>query len=208
MSFFDNARHSKFIKYAEKQENASRFIGFFFDRLSVAKEPTPAQSTISLIARSPASPVARAVLAAASECQAPGVRFEVLFCRAEPAEQMSQWLELVARGAASNTVLQLRRACHPAIADAHEQMVLGTNFSWLGDSMRRDPETRDAFETFECFNPPIAQRIDRTFQVLWPKGEKLTAVHRVMAASGTELLPAGVLNVLPGTQGPSASTRH
>lgn len=211
MSFFDNARHSKFIKHAEKQENSSRFIGYYLDRLSVAPEPALAQRTATLIARSPASPVARAALAAISDCAALAVRLEVMFCHADPAEQMAQWLELVAHGTGPDPFVQIRKTSHPALIDAHEQMVLGTTFSWQGDCMRRDPETRDAFETFECFNSLAAARVSRTFQALWGKGEKLVATRRLPMAPSSEMLPAGVLNLTPstpGSAGPSASTRH
>jgi len=211
MSFFDNARHSKFVKHAEKQENSSRFIGYYLDRLSIAAEPTLAQRRVTLIARSAASPMARALLAATAECESLAVRLDVMFAKAEPAEQMAQWLDIVARNDSADPVLQLRRASHPALIDAHEQLVLGTTFSWQGDCMRRDPETRDAFETFECFNSEAAKRATRTFQALWPKGEKLIAARRMPAKHDPEQLPAGVLNLTPtivGTGGPSASTRH
>jgi hypothetical protein len=208
MSFFDNARHAKFVKHSEKQENSSRFIGYYLDRLSIAAEPTLGQRTATLIVRSAASPAARALLAAITECESLAVRLQVLVCRAEPIEQMAQWLEVAARNDGADPFVCLRKACHPALIDAHEQLVLGTTFSWQGDCMRRDPETRDAFETFECFNSEAARRVDRTFQALWPKGEKLIAAKRLPAQLDPAELPAGVLNMVPGVIGPSVSTRH
>ena len=211
MSFFDNARHSKFVKSMEKQENTSRFIGYYLDRLSIAAEPTLGDRTATLIARSPASPTARALLTALTECESLAVRVEVLFAKAEPADQMAQWLEFSARNDAADPFLLLRKAENPALIDAHEQMVLGATFSWQGDCMRRDPETRDAFETFECFNSEAAKRASRTFQALWPKGEKLSATRRLAQQLDPTELPAGVLNLTPstpGSAGPSASTRH
>jgi hypothetical protein len=208
MSFFDNARHSNFVKHTEKQENASRFIGFYLDRLSIAAEPTLGQRTACMIVRSAASPMARALLAAITECESLAVRVEVMFVKAEPADQMALWLDIAARNDAMDPFVQLRKAGHPALCDAHEQLVLGTTFSWQGDSMRRDPETRDAFETFECFNSEAARRATRTFQVLWPKGEKLVAARRSIPTLDPADLPAGVLNLTPGAAGPSVSTRH
>ena len=211
MSFFDNARQSKFVKSMEKQENSSRFIGYYLDRLSVADEPSLTQRTATLIARSPASPMARALLTVLTECESLAVRVEVLFAKAEPADQMAQWLEVFARNHATDPFLLLKKAENPALIDAHEQLVLGTTFSWQGDCMRRDPETRDAFETFECFNSEAAKRATRTFQALWPKGEKLIAARRLPAALDPADLPAGVLNLTPGAPGaagPSALTRH
>jgi len=81
MSFFDNARQSRFVKHEEKLENASRFAGFFLDRLSVVDNASIEQRTVTLIARSPASPAARALLAAVHEARALDVRFQIAFCK-------------------------------------------------------------------------------------------------------------------------------
>ena len=213
MSFFDNAKHSKFVKHAEKQENISRFVGFYLDRLSAMEAPTAEHRTISLLARSPASPVARAVLEAVRDCQALAVRFEIIFCRMEPAELVASWLDVAARTQETGRVAEIRWARHPALCDAHEQMGLGANSCWLGDSMRRDPETRDAFETFETLDADKTRRADRAFKCLWSKSDAVKLSLPTRLASSIGQLPSDVLNLvpsgtLPGTPVPGLNTRH
>jgi hypothetical protein len=42
----------------------------------------------------------------------------------------------------------VRCARHPRLIEAHEQLVLGPQACWIGDSMRRDPTKCDAFESY------------------------------------------------------------
>lgn len=207
MSFIDNARQSNFIKHLEKQENAARFLGYYLDRLSAIAEASPAQKSLTLIARSPASPMARAVLAALPEAEALGVRADVVFSRSEPAELMAAWFEAAGRHP-SDPLLRLRRANVAALADAHEQVTLGTTFSWVGDSMRRDPETRDAFETFEPFNGEAARRVGRTFAAFWSRSVVMASTHRLAANLSSDDLPAAVLGLTPNAPVSSINTRH
>ena len=44
--------------------------------------------------------------------------------------------------------IEVRWAANPRFLDAHEQLVVGDTASWTGDCMRRDPEKRDAFQSF------------------------------------------------------------
>ena len=213
MSFFDNARQSKFVKHEEKQENVSRFVGYFLDRLGVLESPTLEQRTVTLVARSPASPVTRSMLGAIGECGALSVRFQLVFCQLEPAELIADWTDLCAGQAGSAPMAELRWARHPGLSDAHEQMVLGLGLSWHGDSMRRDPETRDAFETFECFNTEAARRGTLAFKAIWRISEVVATARQFNRARQDQPLPHDVLGPhAPGTilnvAGAIVSTRH
>jgi hypothetical protein len=213
MSFFDNARQSRFVKHEEKQENISRFAGFFLDRLSVQEPATLEQRTITLIARSPASPVARSLFASLGDCRALNVRFMLAFSKLDPTELLAGWMDVCQGKAEAAMGAELRFIPIPGLDDAHEQLVLGQALSWHGDSMRRDPETRDAFETFETFNTEAARRTSRAFKRIWRLGQPIAAVPVIGRAPTAELLPRDVLNqpapgVLGGLPGTTASTRH
>ena len=43
---------------------------------------------------------------------------------------------------------EVRWARKPRLIEAHEQLVLGPETCWIGDSMRREPSKCDAYETF------------------------------------------------------------
>ena len=213
MSFFDNARQSKFVKPEEKQENISRFAGFFLDRLSAADTPTLTQRTVTLMARSSASPVARSMLASLRDFRSLDVHVQLILNQLDPAELLTEWIELGLLNNGANSVPEIRWARNPALADAHEQMVLGTSFSWHGDCMRRDPETRDAFESFECFNAAAAHRASLSFAALWSKCQAVAVIRPQQPAQGSSQVPHDVLNplgghVLPGVAGVIVSTRH
>jgi len=213
MSFFENARQSRFVKHEEKRENISRFAGYFLDRLSVIELPTLEQRTVTLVARSPASPVARSMFEAHKECKALSVRFQVVFCQIEPAEHIADWTDLCLGTNGVLPVAELRWARHPGLSDAHEQMVMGLGHSWHGDSMRRDPETKDAFETFECFNTEAARRGMLAFRGIWRMSEAVASVRHVTRAQAAEQSPHDVLaqpapGAIAGAPGATASTRH
>ena len=55
--------------------------------------------------------------------------------------------------------------------DGHEQLVLGCNSQWFGDSMRREPDKRDAFTMFLNDDQVAAGRSRATFDRLWALAE-------------------------------------
>lgn len=213
MSFFDNARQSRFVKHEEKQENISRFAGFFLDRLSIQEHATLDQRTITLIARSPASPVARSLFDAVGDCRNLDVCFKLAFSRLDPTELLAGWLDLCQGTDPAAPVAELRLARNAGLLDAHEQMVLGTGLSWHGDCMRRDPESRDAFETFETFNTEAARRTAQAFKRIWRMSEAVAALPNVGRSKPAVLLPQDVLGqpapgALGSPNGNPANTRH
>ena len=213
MSFFDNARQSRFVKHAEKQENVSRFAGYFLDRLSVLESPTLEQRTVTLVARSAASPVARSMFGAIADCRALSVRLRIAFCQLDPAELLADWSELTLGDAAAPAMAELRWARRAGLSDAHEQMVLGLGLSWHGDCMRRDPETRDAFETFETFNTEAARRSSAAFGAIWQMSEPVSAIRplsraRLAAALPHDVLSQAAANIVAPIPGVTVSTRH
>ena len=213
MSFFENARQSRFVKHEEKQENISRFAGFFLDRLSVVELPTLEQRTVTLLVRSAASPAARSLLAVVRQSHAFSVRLQVVFCQLDPAELLADWSDLSLADGNTPAVAELRWARRTGLSDAHEQMVLGLGQSWQGDCMRRDPETRDAFETYETINNDAARRSAAAFNSIWSKCDPIAALRPLRSSKLAGLLPHDVLTqaaqgALAGATGASISTRH
>jgi hypothetical protein len=213
MSFFDNARQSKFVKHTEKLENMSRFLGYYLDRLSVVEHATPGQRSVTLFARSPSSPASRALLEVMPEMGALKVAVKVLFNRLEPSADIGQWLTIACKDGAAGPALSLRWARKAALCDAHEQMVLGTTLSWLGDCMRRDPEARDAFETFDIFNGEAARRSSQAFLALWsasePFGNAIPALTRVSSGELAAVASAAMVSdELRPASGTLVGTRH
>ncbi len=208
MRFTDGSRQAKFMRHEEKQENLARFCGYYLDRLSVIDAPMPIERSVTLLARSPQSPVARAVLDARTELAGLGISMRVLFAVLEPAEALVSWLDF-AEVSAGSALIEIRWARRAALLDAHEQLVLGTGLSWAGDCMRREPEKRDAYEQFDTFDAAAAERATASFGGFWTMSERINARR----ASRTGVLsPAGaetVQGMLSGNaNAPIVATRH
>lgn len=212
MNFFENARQAKLVRHLEKQENLARFVGYYLDRTSVAKSADVRVRHGSLLARSPSSPVARALLAATDELKSLHISIEVAFARLEPAELMADW---VARGGAEpgrQPTMLFRWAARPQLLEAHEQLVLGLNMSWTGDCMRREPETRDAYELFDTFHMEAAARATQSFRAIWNTCQPLPASIAGIDATASEPIPGGspkgLAEARPLPAKPTILTRH
>lgn len=213
MNFFENARQAKLVRCLEKQENLSRFIGYYLDRTSVSVETDGRVRHGTLIARSPASPVARALMAVTSELNALHISLEVAFARLEPSEYMNEWAALARTEPGRHPAVILRWAARQPLLEAHEQLVLGLNMSWTGDCMRREPETRDAYELYDTFHVEAAARSTQSFRALWNACQPVPAAVLGRGLTIGSEMPAtqphaGLADVAALPPKPSILTRH
>lgn len=214
MSFFENSQQAKFVRHEEKLENLSRFAGFFLDRLSVCEDATPSHRSLSLLARSPLSPAAVALMDSMKELRAQGVSMRICFVHLEPQAPLASWLDLTEQGTLDAPSIAVRWARNPALIDAHEQLVLGLNMSWIGDCMRREPERRDAFETFHTFDTEAARQTAAAFESLWtmssPVPFALRRATQPVAAPPADFAAQAVSGTAPASTitTTTASTRH
>jgi hypothetical protein len=136
---------------------------------------------VLIIARSAQSPVVKSTAALAREIAAAGCSVRILLARNDrpvPADALSDAL-IAASGAALGA--EVRRARNPRLVEAHEQLVLARHACWTGDTMRRDPATCDAYESFVEDCPELAATAAATFERLWADAEPCTD----LAAMGT-----------------------
>ena len=153
----------------------------------------PGSLILRLVAQSLASPVARALAALQGELAAAGVSARVILTRADPPPFM------IGRACALRQLSDVR--CH----DAHELLVLGSQTTWIGDCMRRDPAVRDSFELHAPGCVETARLVTLSFDKLW----QLSAACEPMDDRAT-LLMAADLAGLPGDHASqvTALTRH
>lgn len=213
MNSFENARQAKLVRCLEKQENLSRFIGYYLDRTSVSVDTDGRVRHGTLIARSPASPVARALMAVANELNSLHISLEVAFARLEPTEPMAEWAALSQTAPGRHPAVILRWAARPPLLEAHEQLVLGLNMSWTGDCMRREPETRDAYELYDTFHQEAAARSTQSFRALWNACQPMPASvlgrgQTIASEMPAAQSPAGLAEVAALPPKPSILTRH
>lgn len=131
------------------------------------------QSGITVIARSPTSPVLVALAALASEISSDAVAVRAIIGETGTAPAQSG-------GSAEARTLaclqhRFRVFADRRLMDAHEQLQVGSASTWLGDSMRRDPDRRDVFERFASDCAATARLAGAAFDALWNRCQPTVA---------------------------------
>jgi hypothetical protein len=150
-----------------------------------------AERAILVVARSAQSPVIKSIAALAPEIVGTGCRVRMILARTERAGLADACI--AAHAAALDR--EVRGVRDPRLIEAHEQLVLGRRASWTGDSMRRDPATCDAYESFAEDCPEMAAAARSTFERLWRDGEPLVEPLPIVAAAlgAPKAIPPGFL---------------
>ncbi|HXF53336.1 MAG TPA: hypothetical protein VNK52_04355 [Hyphomicrobiaceae bacterium] len=145
-----------------KERGLRQFIDAYLAGVITSPAAEDGARACLLLARSPDSPVARVVAeyAAGKRLQLP-VRaiLTTLEASTQPTGQHMAALPLFA--------VEIRLVRDPRLLEAHEQLVLGVRASWTGDSMRRDPLKRDAYEAYAPDDRAKALRAIASFERLW-----------------------------------------
>jgi hypothetical protein len=158
----------------DKVAALSQFIGKNLDARAAA--PRAAGDYYLLIARSPDSPVAQALRVHTATMSALGLRVRAIFSEAEQGR---------AAGALNTEPFSLedcRLIRDQRLLAAHEQLVLGPECAWIGDSMRRDPGKRDAFVRYAMQCPQTAMQAARSFDRMWRVSVPFDALATMPAA--------------------------
>lgn len=140
-----------------------------------------AERLLLVIARSAQSPVVKSVAALARDIVAAGCVVRLILAKGDRAMLSDAFI-------AARTVgldCEMRVVRNPRLIEAHEQLVLGARACWTGDTMRRDPATCDAYESFVEDAPELAAAARLTFERLWADGEPLPALPPMAATQRT-----------------------
>ena len=132
-------------------------------------------SQIQVVARSLESPVVKAIVGLARDLAASGISVRMILAQADHDTFGDAWFDA---GHAVGFDHEVRWAKHPRLIEAHEQLVLGAQTCWIGDSMRRDPTKCDAFESYVEGCGEAAGCALVSFERLWGACEPLLARGR------------------------------
>jgi hypothetical protein len=135
-----------------------------------------------LIARSPESPVAQALRDHAAVLAKSGIRVRAIFGEVELGQS-------AAKVAAAPFALpsECRIVRDPRLLAAHEQLVLAPDCAWIGDSMRREPSKRDAYECFAASSAETATNAARSFEKMWRAAGPVRAMPSLSVALASRL---------------------
>ncbi len=157
------------------QLHAARRFDPYFDvyGLSLKQHADLEQTTVTLIARSPASAPAQALAMNLGRFQPFSVEVRIIFAQIAPAAAMnfiSQTLSTACRHAPETII---RWAKNRALLDAHERLTLGRALCWTGDSMRRSEDSRSAIDRVDDGTPSIMAEAYASFEALWGASKPL-----------------------------------
>ncbi len=194
------------MEVIKKEEKEARLLSFVEQTLASAGEcdELPHTQEILILARSPASPVARAVRDAAETIRAAGLSVRCVYTNTATADEDQ------AHGDADLIAGCVRLTHDARLLEAHEQLVLGHADAWIGDCMRREPGKRDAFECYAPGEPELAAWARLAFEKIWRAAEPV-AVARDSDAE--RQIPTGPIDAIAlqlglDGDGPTVSTRH
>jgi hypothetical protein len=146
-----------------------RFFDHYLAWLSEVEKPNSADAHVFVTARSPDSPVIRALIDRAEQLRLQNVRAKAIIAHLEPAATLKELMGTLNRlaGEASNGDL-IRWFSGTSLLDAHEQLVLGSSMCWTGDAMNREPGKCDALDLFEQAAPVRVFYGVSSFARIWP----------------------------------------
>jgi hypothetical protein len=192
------------VKRDEKCERLTAFIELFLSQSPSASDQAFA---ISAIVRSAESPIAKVLRRFGDHLAAQALSARIVFATIDR--------DLVAEGWLSDTGAihfrrDLRQARDPRLIDAHEMLLLSPVTVWIGDSMRREPDKRDSYETYAEKCPITAARMRVSFERIWGVCEPLASCRPIVSTDTTpateDLVAAAATQSLPPTV--LVSTRH
>lgn len=155
---------------------------------ALARQANVRPDTVLLLARSPESPAAKAVLALSQSLAARGHGGRLVFACSHAMTAGDVWQLSFDAGFAHET----RLLPDPRVLGAHEQLIVGDAAVWYGDSMRRDPAKRDAFQSF-VDDPAGAIAARRVFARLWLTATPLYGHAGKAAVALPAVAPSGTL---------------
>ncbi|GJM04000.1 MAG: hypothetical protein DHS20C08_25010 [Rhodomicrobium sp.] len=203
---------------AETDDTAE--LDYFFDILEQFKSRLDSKDheqetrELRLVARSPESAIARAILKKCSDLSEKGITLKVIFAHLSPMPLFSEWISPETSPCGMEATNLIRWANRPNLVDAHEQFTLDKECSWSGESMRRDVNARFGFYLFDENCQHTAKLAHRSFESLWNVADAIPQAQikraRLVADSDLTQLKADAAGItLHSTQLSSPEfTRH
>jgi hypothetical protein len=152
----------------DRETREQRLRDFIFSSLA---HVDGGMDDVLVIARSPETIGPRVLLSLSAELTQRRIAARFLFVGAPAGASGATWQVAFAPGFVHE--LRLLRDCR--YLDGHEQIVIGGRNVWFGDSMRRDPDKRDAFSSFVADNGSEGAKSRMTFERIWRAGETIYA---------------------------------
>ncbi|MEL6873167.1 MAG: hypothetical protein AAFO62_10335 [Pseudomonadota bacterium] len=186
------------VQLIRREEKAARLSAFIQSSLVSAEAATLGAKPVEIVvvARTGQSPVIHALTTALSASPGSNVRVSTILTDANGEAGPDN----------VGALGSIRLATDRNLREAHEQIVIGDQATWIGDCMRRDPTKLDAFERFVDEAEEVIAWARIAFDRLW------AAAHPIRVIPASEHDGAATIDVasLPATSRPAGETpiRH
>ncbi len=164
---------------------ASRFDPYFdVYGLGLKQQADLESHTVTLIARSPASPPAQALAMNLGRFQPMSLEVRIIFTQIAPPDALNFLGQALNGSCRQAPEAIIRWAKNRSLLDAHERLTLGRTLCWTGDSMRRAEDSRSAMDRVDDGTPRIIADANASFEALWSLSSPVprTAFSRVAPA--------------------------
>jgi hypothetical protein len=153
---------------------ASRFDPFFdVYGLSLKQCADLESRTVTLIARSPASPPAQALANNLGRFQPLSIEVRIIFTQIAPPAALNSIAQAMGTACRRPPQETIRWAKNRALLEAHERLTLGRTLCWTGDSMRRSEDSRSAIDRVDDGTRAIIAEANASFVALWAVSKPL-----------------------------------
>ncbi|MGI9378440.1 MAG: hypothetical protein ACR2OW_02230 [Methyloligellaceae bacterium] len=165
-----------------------QFIKTFIDSFDQTAAAAISSFQIELIATSPESEIAKAIVRNSEELLKRDLKVRAIFAFVEPSCSLNPWLDVGSVLSDPHWIDDIRWTEKPELLDAHEQVILGHSMSWSGDALRRHSQAPYMLDIFES-DSEIKVRMGRlAFESLWKACSPIsTSLRRKLLAEQSRL---------------------
>jgi hypothetical protein len=128
---------------------------------------------VTLVARSPASAIAQALLLNLGRFPKHTVNVAMIFGDIGPAQSLTAAYTVLENAGIGNPEHSIRWARNRALLEAHERLTLGTVLCWTGDAMRRSEQSRTAIDRVDENHELMQAEALSSFAAIWKASKAL-----------------------------------
>lgn len=181
------------MKREVREQRLHDLIERYIAHLAIGEHASATTTSVELIAFSPESPIALALVARLGDLAAAGVTVRAIFAHTMPEPLMAPWLAQAG---------WVRWARDKRLMEAHEQLVMGSARCWSGDAMRRGATRTDLFESLNEGSLEAARLGRQAFEKLAAfatviRPRRVTASLNAVPQDRAAPVPAAMGNVVP-----------
>ena len=138
MQFFKELKKQSDNRWLKSAREAGEIVDGFLEEMDGTLSDSCAGHSILLLAVSPRTPIAYAIATRGEKLARLGLSLRFVFCDAEDREAMHAFIEAVQECIEiQDRIKSGRWASNPCLADANEQLIMGTKCCLTGDTLRR-----------------------------------------------------------------------